>query len=149
MRLFSVVIPTYNSEKTIIKCVQSVINQSYNKYEIIIVDDTSTDSTIKLVSDFFERKQFKSYSIITKKENSGPGESRNIGIERAKGEYISFLDSDDYFSKNKLQRLNAFIDDNDQPNLIADCCDYEMRYLSNVISIKYTLNVLKTLISTT
>ncbi|PSU22936.1 glycosyltransferase family 2 protein, partial [Photobacterium kishitanii] len=126
-----------------------VINQSYNNYEIIIVDDASIDSTIKLVSEFFEKENFKSFSIIIKKENSGPGDSRNIGIENAKGEYISFLDSDDYFSEYKLQRLNEFINDNNKPNLIADCCDFKVRYLSNVIKIKYTLNILKTLISTT
>ena len=99
--LVSIVIPCFNSEKTIIRALLSVVKQTYKHYEIIIVDDGSTDNTKELVQEFFKDKKTK-YQYIYQK-NSGPSCARNNGVQNAKGEYIAFLDSDDEWCKDKLK----------------------------------------------
>lgn len=96
----SVIIPTYNSAKTIEQCINSVINQTYKNKEIIVIDDGSTDNTSEIISKNF------SNIIYHKIEHSGfPGKVRNDGIKLSSGKYISFLDSDDYWDKDVLKVL--------------------------------------------
>lgn len=97
----SVVIPVYNASKTINRCLSSVYGQTYKDYEVIIVNDGSTDSSQKLIEDLME-----SSSIPVKlinQENKGVSVARNIGIQEARGKYIAFLDSDDEWEKEKLE----------------------------------------------
>lgn len=97
--LFSVIIPTYNVENYIGACIKSVANQSADVlYEIICIDDHSTDHTVAIISDM--QKRYGSIRLFQKEKNSGVSSSRNIGIEQAKGEYILFLDGDDYIMPN-------------------------------------------------
>ncbi len=96
--LVSVVIPTYNSKETIVQTLASVKNQTYQNYEIIVVDDGSNDGTIELVN------SLKDIKIITQ-TNQGPSVARNRGVEEAKGDYIAFLDSDDLWHPQKLEIL--------------------------------------------
>jgi len=91
--LVSVIIPTYNREKLISKAINSVIKQNYSDWEIIIVDDRSTDHTKELIEEFIRSDSRIKYYI--NQRNKGPGGARNYGIEQASGEYIAFLDSDD------------------------------------------------------
>ncbi len=98
--LISVIITSYNSEKFIKKSVNSVIKQSYQNIEIIIVDDCSTDKTLEILQQLKKKYFFK---IIKLNQNSGtPGKPRNIGIENSRGKIIAFLDADDYWHQNKL-----------------------------------------------
>ena len=99
--LVSVVIPTYNSSETILSCINSVFSQTYNNIEIIVVDDGSTDTTIKLLSDLIIGHEEK-IKLVTQ-VNAGPSCARNNGISHAKGEYIAFLDSDDEWYPNKIE----------------------------------------------
>lgn len=105
----SVIIPTYNRQNFIIESALSVINQTYKNFELIVVDDGSTDETEKKVTRLI--KFYKDYRIIYKKfdENRGPAFARNRGAEIAKGEYIAFLDSDDLWLKNKLKEQINFM----------------------------------------
>ena len=98
---FTIIIPTYNTEKYIPNCIESILNQEYDNYEIIIVDDCSTDKTLEII------KQYESDNIriFSAPKNSGPGIARNIGIEHAKNEYILFCDSDDYYLENAFEKI--------------------------------------------
>jgi len=97
--LVSVIIPVYNREKTLGRAVDSVLNQSYTNFELIIIDDCSTDNSLQIVHEF----QDKRIRIITQEENLGANAARNRGIAEARGEYIAFQDSDDEWDKDKLQ----------------------------------------------
>lgn len=97
--LVSVVMPTYNSEKTIRQSIESVINQSYQNWELIIVDNCSTDKTRDIVNEFLENKRIR---LLVNDQNYGIAFSRNRAIQTAIGKYIAFLDSDDLWAFNKL-----------------------------------------------
>lgn len=96
----SVVIPSYNREKTIKKCLDSVISQTYKAYEIILVDDGSTDKTIEQAE-----RLGCSYLKVIKQNHKGAQAARNLGIVNACGEYIAFLDSDDEWLPTLLEEF--------------------------------------------
>lgn len=96
----SVIIPTYNRAKLINRSLSSVLNQTYNNIEIIIIDDGSTDNTKKIIKKFKDNR----IKYIKLKKNKGPGYARNIGIKKSKGEFIAFQDSDDIYHKDKLEK---------------------------------------------
>lgn len=99
---FSIIIPAYNAEKYISQCLKSVINQTYDNYEAIVIDDGSTDRT-GIILDKFSRK-YKSIKVIHQ-SNSGVFQSRKNGISVASGEYITFLDADDWYDSDLLSVL--------------------------------------------
>jgi glycosyltransferase involved in cell wall biosynthesis len=99
---FSIVIPAYNVEKYINECLASLMNQTYDNFEAIIVNDGSTDNTEKVIEKYLTDKRFKCY----KKKNGGLSDARNFGVKKAKGDYLLFLDSDDYYDTNILKNLN-------------------------------------------
>ena len=94
--LISFIIPSYNSEKTIERCLNSLLNQTDWSWEAIVINDGSTDNTVNLLEKYNEDNRIRCYS----QTNSGPGIARNNGIHYAKGEYISFLDSDDFIESD-------------------------------------------------
>ena len=106
---FSLIIPAYNVEKYIKKCLDSVLNQTYNNYEIIIINDGSTDNTSKILESYKSNKKIK----IINQENKGLSNARNTGVSNAKGDYILFIDSDDFIEKELLEILNKTIKDED------------------------------------
>lgn len=100
--LVSIIVPVYNLEKYIGRCIASVINQTYLKIEIIIIDDGSTDKTGEICEKYArERDNIK----LIHKKNEGVSKARNIGIEFAKGEYITFLDGDDYLENDAIENM--------------------------------------------
>lgn len=113
--IFTVVIPAYNAENTISRCLQSVLSQTYSPYEVIVVDDNSRDETRREV--FLLESNFKAHGIILRyiylDKNTGPSEARNIGMRYSKGDYIAFLDADDIWIKNKLSVVSKFSCNND------------------------------------
>ena len=96
---FSVVIPTYNRSSTIARAINSVIDQSYTNWELVVVDDGSSDNTDKVVNQYLEDLRIK----YVKQSNQGVCAARNRGAELAKGEFLVFLDSDDWFSDDLLE----------------------------------------------
>ena len=104
----SIIIPLYNNEKYIEKCIKSVLNQEYKNIEIIVINDGSTDSSEQIV------KNIKSEKIkLLNQKNSGPSSARNNGIKNATGDWIIFLDSDDSLSKNTISTLIKNAKNND------------------------------------
>lgn len=103
----SVIIPAYNAEKHIQKCLESLQKQTYNNFEAIIVIDGATDNTESIVKAFSESdSRFK--AIV--QENAGPSKAKNTGMDIASGKYITFMDSDDYIDENHLQLLHDSIE---------------------------------------
>ncbi len=100
MKKITAIIPTYNSAKYITEAIDSVLNQTYANIEIIVVDDGSTDNTENILSNYVNKNKI----IYVKKKNGGPGSARNLGIKLANGEYIAFLDADDMWEKNKIEK---------------------------------------------
>lgn len=97
----SIIIPVYGVEKYISQCLESVINQSYENIEIIVVNDGTKDNSMKIVEEYLLDERIK----IINKENGGLASARNRGIEEATGEYIYFLDSDDWIEVNTIEVL--------------------------------------------
>lgn len=100
--LLSIIIPVYNVEQYLKECVESILEQSFRDYEIILVDDGSTDSSGQ-ICDAFQKGNDNIKTIH--KSNGGLSDARNVGINNAKGEYILFIDSDDYIAPNSLNKI--------------------------------------------
>ncbi len=109
--LVSIIVPVYNSAKYLERALNSALNQTYKKLEIIVVDDGSTDSSAKIIADF-QKKDSRIISI--RQNNSGQSAARNAGIRLSTGEFLAFLDADDEFDKNFiLKLLNSYDEDVD------------------------------------
>ena len=120
--LVSVIIPCYNSEKYLDRCLESVTNQTYKKLDIILVDDGSTDNTSSLCDSWAEKDDRISVFHI---KNSGVANARNLALKYAKGEFIAFVDSDDVVEPNIIEvLLNNLI----QTNSDISICDYQINF---------------------
>ena len=103
--MVSVVIPTYNREKTILRAVQSVLNQTYKNLEVIVIDDCSKDKTVEMLNSISDER----LHVIVLEQNGGACRARNIGVSHARGEWIAFQDSDDEWLPEKLEKQIAFM----------------------------------------
>ncbi len=141
--VFSIIIPTYNRAHLILDTLNSIRNQSFIDYELIIIDDGSTDNTKEVVANYIVECGFKNWYYYYK-TNEERGAARNYGTERAKGQFVTFLDSDDVFYKNHLELANAFLVD--KPSVEIFHSAYEFKNVgSNTIKKvnypSYSLNV--------
>ena len=102
--LISVIVPVYNTEKYLRKCIESILSQSYKNIELLLINDGSTDSSAEICREYLDKDKRCYYF---EKENGGLSDARNYGIERAKGEYITFVDSDDFFLEEAIEKLHA------------------------------------------
>lgn len=115
---FSIIIPAYNAAQTVGRCLESVKKQTYKNFEVIIVDDCSTDNTYSIIEKCIDGdKRFKLYRL---KQNSGPSAARNYGLEKSGGGYITFVDADDYVCHQWLEMVNERFENTD-----ADVVFYE------------------------
>jgi glycosyltransferase involved in cell wall biosynthesis len=129
---FSVIIPTYNSEKFIAKTINSVCNQTYKDFEIVVSDDGSTDNTVSVV----EQTCLK-YSVnlnIIKGCNSGPGAARNRAVSESNGVWMCFLDSDDQWLEEKLEIIKRAIDDDSNIGVICHSQYWNDGYSSRLVN---------------
>jgi glycosyltransferase involved in cell wall biosynthesis len=119
--LVTVVIPTYNREATINEAIESILNQSYKKTEILVCDDFSTDHTVEKVNELI--KEHNNIRILSRKDRlKGANAARNLGITEAKGEYIVFLDSDDILIKDSIyNRIKIFEEYPEIDMVYGDC----------------------------
>ncbi|MBD2579595.1 glycosyltransferase [Oscillatoria sp. FACHB-1406] len=115
----SVIIPAYNARSTIKKTLESVFAQTHSDFEIIVINDGSTDDTLKICQEIPDRR-LKIFSY----ENAGQAVSRNRGIERASGDYIAFLDADDLWTKNKLETQLQTLQNNPEAAVVYSWTDY-------------------------
>ena len=107
--LVSIIMPSYNTAKYIGNSIKSIIEQTHKNWELLIVDDCSTDNTEEIVASYNDERIF----FIKKNKNSGAAESRNIALRKAKGKWIAFLDSDDTWEREKLEKQIKFMVEND------------------------------------
>lgn len=117
MSLVTIIIPVYNVEKYLKKCLDSVVNQTYKNLEIIIVNDASPDLSNVIISEY--EKNYKNIKVITKLKNEGLSEARNTGMDNAQGDYIFFLDSDDWISVDTIEKLLFLVQKYESP--IVNC----------------------------
>lgn len=99
----SVIVPVYNVELYLEKCLQSLVNQTLQEIEILVVNDGSQDNSLRIIDDFQAKYPDKIFGFV--KENGGLSDARNFGIDRAKGQYIAFVDSDDYVSEAMFEEM--------------------------------------------
>ena len=112
MPKISVIVPVYNTEKYVEKCLKSIAEQKMNDLEIIIVNDGSTDNSETIIKQWIERNKENIKIKYLNKKNGGLSETRNFALPYATGKYISFIDSDDYIDSNLYSHLEQFMDDN-------------------------------------
>ena len=113
---FSVIIPVYNSEKYLKECLDSLVNQTFKDFEIICINDGSTDNSKKLLEEYANKDdRINVYS----QENQGVGAARNYGMTLAKGKYINFLDSDDILSANALKSAYEFLEKHAEIDVVS------------------------------
>ena len=105
--MISVIMPLYNNEKYVEESIQSVINQTYTDWELLIINDASTDNSLQIAEKL--AKTDNRIKLINLKENKGVSHARNLGIKESKGEYISFLDSDDLWDKAFLKNTSTLL----------------------------------------
>lgn len=119
---FSVLIPVYNTEKYLEECLQSVLNQTYQDFEIVIVDDGSTDNSGAICDKF--QKDYPQKIKVIHKENQGLISARRVGIDNATGDYCIFVDSDDYIIENLLSELNRILEEDKAIDLLIYSFNY-------------------------
>lgn len=118
---FSIIIPTYNRAKLIEKTINTILSQNLKDFEIIIVDDGSTDNTNEIIENAYKNEPKVTYY---KKENAERAAARNFGTQKAKGNYVLWFDSDDIMYSNHLKKANEYIIKNNSPEVLALSFDY-------------------------
>lgn len=114
MTKVSIIIPVYNTDKYLRNCLDSILAQTMTNYEIILVDDHSTDNSYNIMRSY-EQYNPKVIKVIRTNKNSGPGTARNLGLSLANGDYISFVDSDDYLAKDMIEKMYLNCKENNSP----------------------------------
>lgn len=116
--LVSVVIPCYNAENHIERCLDSVFSQTYSNLEVIVVDNNSTDNTLSVLNEYQEKTNYD-FTILSENKQGAPA-ARNLGLKHAKGDYIQFLDADDALAPEKIKKQgNKIILSGDRPNFVV------------------------------
>lgn len=110
--LVSVIVPVYNAEKFINETIDSVISQTYPNWELILVDDQSTDNSCEIIKEYQKKYSKENIKLIKLKEKGMAAGARNKGLEEATGRYICFLDADDYWDNKKLEKQLNFMEEN-------------------------------------
>lgn len=137
--MISVIVPVYNVEKYLERCVKSIVAQTYKDLEILLIDDGSTDKSGEMCDAF---QQTDSRIKAFHKQNGGLSDARNYGIEHSAGEFISFVDSDDYIDEKMLETLHRLITENDADLAVCSAMDvFEGKEVTQVKEIKeFNLN---------
>ena len=135
--LISVIVPIYNVEKYIDKCLNSIVNQTYKNIEIILIDDGSTDTSV-LKCNNWEKKDNR-IKVIHKK-NEGLAQARNTGISYATGNYITFIDSDDYIDSKMLEKLYNAIN---KTNSEISACKYVKINKNKKVNLNYSAEIIE------
>lgn len=130
MPKFSVIIPVYNCEKLIKQCIESFLKQGFDDYEIIAVDDCSTDNSLDVLKSINSKKLI----VVEQKSNGGSAVARNKGVEFANGEYLWFVDADDVVTEDSFCLLNEYLANNDVDTLIFDY--FEVDSMLNILAEK-------------
>ena len=122
----SVIVPVYNVEKYLDKCISSIVNQTYKNLEIILINDGSTDNSLQICEKWKEKDD---RIILINKENTGVSDTRNRGLDIATGKYVSFIDSDDFLELNMMEQL---INEIKKGNIELVICGYNYLYENRI-----------------
>lgn len=143
--VFSIIVPVYNVEKYLDECLNSILNQSFKDYEVIVVNDGSTDNSYEILKKYKKNEKINIYT----QNNHGLSYTRNVGVKKAKGDYLVFIDSDDYIEKDYLLKISKVIDL--KPEVIKNeftILDSDLHRIDNYIcDITSAQSVLKDLIN--
>lgn len=129
--MFSVIVPVYNVEKYLDKCLASILGQTFKDYECIIVDDGSPDNSNTIIDNYVKKDQ--RFNVIHQK-NMGISAARNAGLDIAKGDYITFIDSDDYIANDYLEKFASKITSTDADIVICGFIEVYAEYIKEVSS---------------
>ena len=133
LELITVIIPVYNAEKTLDRCLKSIINQSYGKLEILIINDGSVDKTLDICEAY--KKRDSRIKIFCQK-NKGVSAARNLGIKNALGKYLAFVDADDYVEEEMIACLYQMYQDGKEVDLAICNCDIRVEKGYSIPEIK-------------
>jgi glycosyltransferase involved in cell wall biosynthesis len=117
----SIIIPVYNKERYLDKCLQSILSQSFKDYEVICVNDGSTDLSLNILDEYANENP--NFNVFTK-ENEGPGSARNYGLRHASGKYVFFLDADDWITSDTLEKLYDTAESNDSDLVLFNATEH-------------------------
>ena len=139
-KLISIITPVYNCEKLIKKTIESVLAQSYKNWEMLLVDDCSTDKSAKIIGEYAKKDKRIKYFKLEK--NSGAAVARNTALRESKGNFIAYLDADDLWRPNKLSKQLDFMLNN---QVAFSCTDYEKidesgRSLNKIVNMPYKVD---------
>lgn len=146
MVMFSIIVPVYNVEKYLNRCVESILNQKFSSYELILVNDGSTDSSGSICDDYALSNDMIS---VIHKDNGGLSDTRNVGMAKAKGEYIVFIDSDDYIEPEALEKFYHQLKKSGNPDVLITLMkeiydDSEPKYMDKNMPVNILKNANKT-----
>lgn len=150
-RLVSIIVPVYNVKKYIVETMDCVRAQTYTDWELLLVEDGSTDGTKQIIQDYIQRTADERICLIEQPENGGAAKARNDGVSQAKGRYIAYLDSDDLWEPEKLEMQLAFMKKKEAAFSFTgyEFADENGRGLGKVVHVPETLNYKQALKNTT
>lgn len=120
--LITVIVPVYNAEKYLTRCIKSILLQTYKNIQLILINDGSTDNSLRIIEEYAANDN---RIVVIDKENAGVSDSRNRGLDIAEGEYIGFVDADDYIEPNMYELMHYEISSS---NASICCCGYRQEY---------------------
>ena len=130
--LISVIVPVYNVEQYLRQCIDSILNQTYQEIEVLLINDGSTDASDEICREYAERDSRIRYFV---KENGGLSDARNYALDRAEGEYVTFVDSDDFLMEQALEKLYATSLLGESDLVVGFFCYFEKPYFQ--LSLNY------------
>lgn len=142
MPKLSIIVPVYNVEKYLDKCLERILNSTYKDFELIVINDGTKDNSEQIITKYLDNEKYKDKITYISKENSGLSDTRNLGMSKAKGEYIAFVDSDDYIQTTMYETMmNKALEKN--YDIVA--CDVKLVYEDSdkekIISSAYEKNL--------
>jgi len=129
MKKVSIIVPCYNSEEYLDIAIKSLVNQTYKNIEIILLNDGSTDGTLDIMKSYDDKR-----IVIIDKKNTGIGDTRNTGIHKSSGDYIMFLDSDDYYEEDTIENMVKVLEEQDADMVVSN---YYLNTQSKQLEIKF------------
>lgn len=150
-RSVSVIVPVYNVQEYIAETIDCVRNQTYDDWELLLVNDCSTDSTVKVIEEYLQHNPDERIRLIQQQENGGAAKARNTGLARARGRYIAYLDSDDLWEREKLSHQLAFMEEKGAAFSFTgyEFADETGRGLGKVVRVPAVMNYKQALKNTT
>ena len=150
-KLVSIIVPVYNAEKFILETIESVEAQTYSHWELLLVEDGSSDGTAAVIEEYVRQKKEERIRLICQPSNMGAARARNRGLQEARGRYIAYLDADDLWAPRKLELQIGFMEERGAAFAFTgyEFADEKARGLGKVVRVPVTLSYRQALSNTT